>query len=461
MMIVALALCSIVLKAQILYDNGASITIQNTTVTVKGDVFIGSGSEFDNNGQLNVSGNLTNNAVMTNYPSGLLNFNGTNPQVLNGTQPYLAIQVRMDNAAGLTLNNPLKVGVTIDFVNGDINANNSNAPLIFDQNLLQTNGKDISHVNGYILKMGGGPFLAPVGDGVKYQPLLLNLQSGGNLLVKYNGSDAGTAPFTPNGSDFMPLASYNTKEYWEVTPETDAFAEVEIFWDGYKDAYSNNVVERRVAHKINGEWRNEGTFGSGTPASGSVRSNNITIPAGQNIFTLGTIQNVLPVQWLSITGNLNSSKQAVINFKVNETNVANYSVQKSTDGNSFISVTTVNSKGDGENTYTATDLTPLTGTGYYRVKQTDRDGRFSYSAIVKLAAAEQQFISVYPNPAVNAITISGATPGTRATLVTMDGKLLQSININSNTFTLNMGNYSSGTYILKTSDGQTEKIIKL
>ena len=56
--------------------------------------------------------------------------------------------------------------------------------------------------------------------------------------------------------------------------------------------------------------------------------------------------------------------------------------------------------------YSANDPQPYTGTSYYRLKQTDIDGKESYSPIVSIKNMEESSgISVYPNPASNQLNI--------------------------------------------------------
>ena len=53
---------------------------------------------------------------------------------------------------------------------------------------------------------------------------------------------------------------------------------------------------------------------------------------------------------------------------------------------------------NAETNYTITDITPLAGNNFYRLKVTDHNGRFVYSEnrLVKLNGSTQLFI--YPNP---------------------------------------------------------------
>jgi hypothetical protein len=58
--------------------------------------------------------------------------------------------------------------------------------------------------------------------------------------------------------------------------------------------------------------------------------------------------------------------------------------------------------------YQAVDQMPLLGVSYYRLKQTDFDGAYTYSKVMAVNRDEklETPISVYPNPATNRIQIS-------------------------------------------------------
>ncbi len=85
-----------------------------------------------------------------------------------------------------------------------------------------------------------------------------------------------------------------------------------------------------------------------------------------------------------------------------------FTVERSTDGQSFQAVGTVRGAGNhhGHQQYSYTDESPLAGTAYYRLKQTDYDGKFEYSAIVTVSLAfqsqqQQNTITLHapsPNP---------------------------------------------------------------
>ncbi len=442
-----------------LYNNGGLIHINaNCVVQVNGAVINKATSTITNNGTLNVTGNVTNDATLI-FNAGLLAFKGTTPQILNGTTTYNAKDVLVDNAAGVTLNSKLIADGAVTFTNGIVTASATTAPLVFTTNATVTGAKDASHVNGYVVKEGTGAFTYPVGDSIKYQPCGVNLTANATgMQVKYDTTNAGAASFGTTGTDATPLIAYNKLEHWDITPLSTATGTVTINWDAYKNVGISNVSDLKVAHKTGGSWLNEGGTGTGTVSVGSVTSNAIST---WSPFTLGSIVNsTLPLQWLNINGSLNSSKLAVINWKVQENNVANYQIEKSSDGRTFAGIITIRSQGKGENNYQYTDATALDGVKYYRIKQLDVNGNFSYSSIVKLANGGKGTISIYPNPVKDIVTISNAIVGTKAILTDISGKILQQISVTATSFTIDMSKYSSGIYMLQTNSGAKQKIIK-
>jgi trimeric autotransporter adhesin len=178
-------------------------------------------------------------------------------------------------------------------------------------------------------------------------------------------------------------------------------------------------------------------------------------------FFVKTISSILPLKWISVNAHLNNQKQAVINWKVQETNVVNYTLEKSTDGINFYNIGMVNSKGDGENNYTFTETNYLNGKAYYRIKQTERDGRTSFSRVMTLITDAINNVNVYPNPSADMVTISSnGLINTNAILRDVNGRLLQTIRINTNNTPVNLSNYASGIYMLQFSNGKIVKIVK-
>jgi hypothetical protein len=442
----------------ILYNNGSIVQVTTgCIVQVNGNLTNTATSTFTNNGTVTVTGNTTNNQAMAIANAGTLEFKGTTAQSLNGTATFFAKDVLVNNAAGVTLNTPLKVDGIATFTNGDITTTITN-PVIFTSNGTVTGANDASHVNGYVVKEGTGNFTYPVGDGSKYQQCAVNLTANATgMQVKYNTTNAGAGSFTTGGTEATALIAYNDLEHWDITPLSTATGTVTMYWDSYNNVGIVNASDLKVAHKVGANWLNEGTTGTGTAATGSVTSNSIS---SWSPFALGSVVNsTLPLQWLNINGKLNAQKQATINWQVQETNVASYLVEKSTDGRLFANIGNISSNGNGTNSYSYTDMQTVNNVAFYRVKQTGFDGRNSYSTIIKLSNNQTSTLETYPNPVKNTLLVSGVTIGNEILITDISGKILQKIKATAASFSIDMSKYNSGIYLLKTKN-TTQKIIK-
>ena len=185
--------------------------------------------------------------------------------------------------------------------------------------------------------------------------------------------------------------------------------------------------------------------------------------AGFGGYFVKTVQTALPLQWMNVGGSLNAYQKADLTWKVAEVNVANYTVEKSMDAARFTAIGRVPSKGDGTNTYTFGEGTKLSSKAWYRILQTDNDGRAGYSKIVTLSVNGLLVeTTLIPNPAkdVVTLTVSSHLLNTEALLFDAAGKSLQSLMLSSLSIPISLKGYAPGIYLLKLADGTTKKIVK-
>lgn len=110
----------------------------------------------------------------------------------------------------------------------------------------------------------------------------------------------------------------------------------------------------------------------------------------------------LPIELISFTANLNVDAVALSWITAAEVNNDYFTVEKSIDGLSFVEVLKVDGAGNsnGMIDYFDIDRNPYVGISYYRLKQTDFDGKTSYSNIVPVEYNPNgdPSISLFPNP---------------------------------------------------------------
>src|SRR5690606_35536569 len=133
-----------------------------------------------------------------------------------------------------------------------------------------------------------------------------------------------------------------------------------------------------------------------------------------------------------------------------------FEVERSVNENVWEKLSFVNSKAINGNSnirldYSYTDLAPLSGTNYYRLKQTDIDGSYKYSN-VQLAEfiKESEAISIYPNPVSTIATVSGIEGQGVLLLINSHGQVQEQVKLNgSGIANIDMTKYAKGVYFVK------------
>ncbi len=109
----------------------------------------------------------------------------------------------------------------------------------------------------------------------------------------------------------------------------------------------------------------------------------------------------LPIELLSFDAKQNLSRVDLRWSTASEKNNDYFTIEKTKDGYSFETVGIIDGTGNSSSLidYATIDNSPYNGQSYYRLKQTDFDGKFSYSNLrmVDFMAAEVTF-DIFPNP---------------------------------------------------------------
>lgn len=162
---------------------------------------------------------------------------------------------------------------------------------------------------------------------------------------------------------------------------------------------------------------------------------------------------LLPVTVTDFTAT-KSDADVVLQWKVSmETNFKQYETERSTDGIHFNKMAVVTAQNKSSYTLTDNNL-PEVKTVFYRLKMVDTDGRFTYSKTVSVKLNRRNAdITVYPNPAVNEITIAlqqllQAKSIIRITDIAGKEVLKQSISGAQNNIKLKVNNLPAGRYFV-------------
>ncbi len=166
---------------------------------------------------------------------------------------------------------------------------------------------------------------------------------------------------------------------------------------------------------------------------------------------------ILPVKLITFNAAQDNKKVNCTWETASEINNNYFTIERSLDGNHFESIGRVKGKGNTNTNirYSFTDNNPFAGISYYRLKQTDFDNTYSYSAIQRVGSTEKlsSTISLYyennnPIVKVNAEVASNAI----IELINLAGIPIftqeQATVVGENAIPIN-NNGTSGFYLLK------------
>jgi hypothetical protein len=235
----------------------------------------------------------------------------------------------------------------------------------------------------------------------------------------------------------------------------------------YDPALLGNVLSEsnlRLASRVNNLW---GFDNNSTVNTTAKTITNGTANTAMGVFTGTDVTAPLPVQLTNFTATANDNHVLLSWTTASELNNKGFEVERSSDGNKFEYVGFVKGKGTTQrtNSYNLTDKDAFNRSNllYYRLKQIDFDGSYSYSNIVLVSKfGEDVFVSnVYPNPFIESFNIDVVTPvsgTTEITVVDITGKEIATksieANVGKNTIFFNeMAHVNSGIYFVKVKQG--------
>ena len=162
--------------------------------------------------------------------------------------------------------------------------------------------------------------------------------------------------------------------------------------------FSNNNANSDVT--IDGTLNITGSAYNGNGAyiggTGSINPSSAFTGSG----TMSSSIALLPVELVSFDAK-SINKNVLINWTTaSEKNNDYFTIERTKDSRAFETITTTKGAGNSNTLlyYNATDESPMSGTSYYRLKQTDYNGHFSYSNLVPLNIDSKTEFNVYPNP---------------------------------------------------------------
>lgn len=176
--------------------------------------------------------------------------------------------------------------------------------------------------------------------------------------------------------------------------------------------------------------------------------------------------SVLPLQLLEFDGKTIGNVNHLFWKTENEINTNFFELQRSDDAISFNPIGNIAALNTGgKNNYSFDDNLPMPGKNYYQLKMFDIDGRYKFSNVVLLQNTAADRFTVYPNPAVDKLSIAIYLLQPLNTTVTVEDLQGREISLQKyflpkgpSTLQLNISSLSQGMYIIKVGYKEINKI---
>ena len=166
-----------------------------------------------------------------------------------------------------------------------------------------------------------------------------------------------------------------------------------------------------------------------------------------------TVQKVfnLPLTWGSFTVTPVDEQASLAWSTLQESNTANFLVQRSEDGTTFTTIGTVKASGNTTQptNYGFTDPSPaLTGFDYYRLQEVDLDGHPSYSAIrvTSFGKGNSVVVQTSPNPVTDLLNITALADNITIVINDMNGRILRTLHYDQGFYQTSFHDFPAGTY---------------
>ncbi|MFN8166660.1 MAG: T9SS type A sorting domain-containing protein [Bacteroidia bacterium] len=429
------------------WTNNGTFTANNSSVLFKGNTtFSGSTTNTFGNfvisatgnltapsGNLNVTGNWNNSGTFA-ANSGRIIFTGGNAQTITNASGETFANVTINKSSNsVTLNNNTTIQSNLTLTAGNIVIGSNTLFLGTSSSNVTISPSPVTSAS-YIVADGSGLvqqfvnsagaaattdvnlYRFPIGDAVNYTPCAIHLKSAATLnsgaFITANVTDA----VIPGGW----TSGFNTwlSRYWTIEPANTSLLdnfmyESYVYYIPISDALGGDIVGTgSVAackeNVVSGIWQDA------IPAD--MTDTDIPTALGPDRHELrwdnrtsfsrhsGRAAIVLPIELMSFTAEYDGHSAVDVNWiTASEINNDFFSVERSADSVHFISIGVVPGALNSTRSqhYSFIDHSPLPGTSYYRLKQTDYDGKFKYSDIDAVTITDQLGAGLYdafPNP---------------------------------------------------------------
>ncbi len=262
------------------------------------------------------------------------------------------------------------------------------------------------------------------GNNSIYQPSLA-VDIAGNVQVA--GKFFGEPDFDPGpGINKLAATNNNTSDIFILKLNNSG----DFIWANKIGGMGSDYANCIIGDKMGNSYITGGFDGWGSPVDFDFNTGtNLLTSAGiQDIFLLKISQSVLPLNVVGFSAKATSIKHIELAWQIAQSESINkFLVERSSNLRDFSSVGMVNASGNNIiKNYSFTDVNPIIGSNFYRLKIYQKNGSFTYSEVKSVYLSSDKRLSIFPNPVKDVLQIrfSGENETGILKIVDASGKIV-------------------------------------
>lgn len=389
---------------------------------------------------LHIYGNLVNNGTFT-HTDGEVHFEGINDASISGTSSTTFYKLQINKSASsnfIDLLNDITISSELNMVLGKIKTNAFNTILSNTSSTSLINYSANSFIYGNLRRhivSNTNTYAFPIGDGTTVANYK-RLDYINNNLTGLTYLDVNVSSITESGNnidsrlniaqDGTPLINLLESAIWTINPQSGFSyssgsygVNLYVANTGLSATDDNKFcpVKRDNSSTDYADWNTfvatESTTIPAKDVSGRLyeTGNGFAQRTGYKSFSKHAIAKgaeILPIELISFTAEYNKPNVELNWITSAEINNDFFTLEKSKDGITFIPFEQIIGAGNSNSiiNYNSYDNNPYKGISYYRLKQTDFDGKYTYSNSVSVYVPSNDICNTWYNKNENSVFIS-------------------------------------------------------
>lgn len=440
-----------------------------TNLTVYGILNMSSGELSMNDNILTLNGTISGTGTLKGSSNSELYIGGSGSlgtmYFSSGAQEVRNLTTNRSSGVS-TLGTDLSVNNQLTLTNGNISTD-TNILIVTNTATTSVAGHNLSsYINGNLRRynLSTGSYDFPVGTASQYEFSNITLNSStGITYFDATFTNPHTTPInivslglTINGTPVVTLLDYG---FWTIHPDTFTSVNYDVtlksrgHTNGGTLASQHTIVKRQDDtydwQVFEANHNNATQSGTGTNPITAVLTSMVDF---SDFAIARSAEDPLPIELLSFYAKPVDSYVKLQWETASEINNDYFTVEKSKDGVNFYPVCLIQGAGNSTITldYSAVDVHPYKGLSYYRLLQTDFDGRQSSSHIISVFFGNNQNGITYKIESNNFIVSSLAEENTTVAVFDISGKLLIQKDSQEATFKVSLFSLQdAGIYLFK------------